>query len=254
MRRLDEHDLRFVLREEAERHRPDRGAMLDRIARGRAEREPALRDRLVALLRPAAAALAVAVVLMLGIAGVRLADGGGPDGAPVAAPTPVAPTGPAPATTPAAPPRASTSSGTATKTKKPPPAQPGRDGFLSSAGTVDPNTTDYWAQGTVVIENTRTLTALEVTVNVAMTPGLAEAGRFSTVAGNLLTATSSRKDDLLVFRFTLVKGAVLAPGRYTFAVQFNHAPGRRSAAGDTYSAEATAGGRDAQVTGVFTAG
>ncbi|MET8153521.1 hypothetical protein ACIBSW_22890 [Actinoplanes sp. NPDC049668] len=252
MRRLDEHDLRFVLREEAERHRPDRGAMLDRIARGRAEREPALKERLFALLRPAAAALAVAVVLVLGIAGVRLADGGGPDGAPVAAPTPVAPTGPPPSAT--APPRVSTSSGTATKTKKPPAADPGRDGYLSSAGAVDRNSTDGWAQDNVVIENTRPLTALAVTVNVAMTPGLVEAGRFTTVAGNLLTIASSRKGDLLVFRFTLAEGAVLAPGRYTFAAQFSHAPGRRSAAGDTYSAEATAGGRDAQVTGVFTAG
>ncbi|MEU7905588.1 hypothetical protein [Actinoplanes sp. NPDC049118] len=256
MRQLDERDLRVVLREEAERHRPDRGAMLDRIARGRAEHAPGPKGRVLALLRPAAAALAVAVVLVLAIAGVRIADRGPePDGAPVAAPTAVAPPASAtPATRPPESPRASVSSATSTKTKEPPRAEPGRDGFLSSAGAVDRNSNDGWAQGNVVLTNTRTLTALEVTVNVAMTPGLVETGRFSTVPANLLTVTSARKGDLLVFRFTLVRGAVLAPGSYTFAVQFNHAAGRRSAAGDTYAAEATAAGGDAQVSGVFRAG
>lgn len=253
MRQLDEHDLRVMLREEADRHRTDRGAMLDRIARGRAEHARAPRGRALVLLRPAAAALGVVGVLAMGIAGVRIADRGpDPDGVPVAvAPVTAAPAS-APATEPRESPRASVSSGTTTRTKEPPAARPGRDGFLSSAGAVDPNSNDGWAQGNVVLENTRTLTALEVTVNVAMTPGLVETGRWSTVPANLLTVVSSRKGDKLVFRFTLARGATLAPGSYTFAVQFNHATGRRSAAGDTYAAEATGGEGHASVSGRFT--
>jgi len=103
VRQPDERDLRAALREEADRHRPDRAAMLDRIAQGRAA--PA-RDRLFALLRPAAAAAAVAVVLVLAVAGVRLANRGPEvDDRQVAAPT-AAPVTPAPATTPAREPSA----------------------------------------------------------------------------------------------------------------------------------------------------
>jgi hypothetical protein len=243
-----------MLREEADRHRPDRGAMLDRIARGRGAHASAQRSRAHALLRPAAAAIAVAVVLVLAIAGVRVANRSpGQDDVPVAvAPVTAAPVAAAPTTRPPESPRASASSGTTTRTKEPPTARPARDGFLSSTGAVDPNSNNGWAQGNVVLENTRTLTALDVTVDVAMTPGLVETGRWSTVPANLLTAMSSRKGDRLVFRFTLARGATLAPGSYTFAVQFNHAAGRRSAADDSYAAEATGGDGHASVSGRFT--
>jgi hypothetical protein len=261
VRQQDEHDLRVMLREEAERHRTDRGAMLDRIARGRAEHAVATkRGRVLFLLRPAAAAFAVAVLLVLGVVGVRVADRDPErDGTPLAAPTVVvpvtaAPAPSAPATEPVESPRASVSGGTTTRSRTPPSGWPGRDGFLSCTAAVDPHSNDGWAQGNVVLENTKAVTALQVTVDVAMTPGLVETGRWSTVPANLLTVVSSRKGDRLVFRFTLAKGAVLAPGSYTFAVQFNHAAGRRSAAGDTYAAVATGAGRDARVSGRFTAG
>ncbi|AGZ42055.1 hypothetical protein [Actinoplanes friuliensis] len=251
MRQQDERDLRTVLREEAERHRPDRDAMRDRIARGRAEETRRPMDRVLSLMRPLAAAAAVAVVLGLGIAGVRLSDQGGIDDSttPVAAPTTFTPATPAPTKATPAAPRASASSGTTTRTQA---AHPGKDGFLSSSGRLDPHSNDGWSQDNVVLTTTRTITELKVSVHVALTAGVVETGRWSTVPANLLSMTSSRKDDTLVFRFTLAKGAKLGPGSYTFAVQFNHAAGKRSPAGDTYSAEAAAGDKDVQVTGTVT--
>jgi len=266
VRQPDERDLRAALREEADRHRPDRAAMLDRIAQGRAA--PA-RDRLFALLRPAAAAAAVAVVLVLAVAGVRLANRGPEvDDRQVAAPT-AAPVTPAPATTPAREPSAAvtttttpraprTSTGTSsspTSSLTTPSTAPdtGRDGFLASVGQVDPHTDDSWSQGNVVLETTRKLTAMDVTVTVALTPGVVETGRWSTVPNNMLTMTSSRTDKELVYRFTLEQGYTLAPGSYTFAVQFNHAAGKRPVTGDSYRARAAVGGEDAKVSGGFSA-
>jgi hypothetical protein len=268
VRQHDEHDLRAALREEADRHRPDRQAMLDRIAQGRAAYARRPVDRAFALLRPAAAALAVAVVLVLAVAGVRLGNRGPEvDDTPVAAPS-IAPATSAPATTstpkpsrpapttpttPSRPPRTSTGTPSSTAATTPSSAAPDtdRDGYLSSSGQVDPNTSDGWSQGSVLLESTRKLTALDVTLEIALTPGVVETGRWTTVSNDLLTITSSRTDKMLVFRFTLRHGATLAAGKYTFAVQFNHAAGKRSLAGDSYRAKVTGAGKDAKVSGDF---
>jgi hypothetical protein len=267
VRQPDERALRTALREEADRHRPDRAAMLSRIAQGRSA--PARRpiDRLLLLLRPVAAALAVAVVLVLAVAGVRLSNRAEVDDTPVAAPSaapvpsaPVTTTAPtttpaAPATTAAKPPRTTTGTGPSSAPPRSSPAGttavPGRDGFLVSAGEVDPHSTNGWSQGNVVLKNSRTITALDVTVEVALTAGVVETGRWSNVPTNMLAMTSTRSERTLVYRFTLQHGFTLAPGEYTFAVQFNHAAGKRDVTGDSYVAEAAADGKHATVHGGF---
>ena len=268
MRQHDERDLRTALREEADRHRPDRAAMLNRVAQGRSA--PARRpiDRFLVLLRPVAAALAVAVVLVLAVAGVRVSNRGPEvDDNPVAGlsvvPTPSAP----PATTVAPRPSAAASSTavpkpprTSTSTSSSPPRstpsssapQTDRDGFLASTGQVDPHSNDGWSQGNVVLKTTRTVTALDVTVEVALTAGVVETGRWSNVPTNMLAMTSTRTNKMLVYRFTLQQGFTLAPGEYTFAVQFNHAAGKRNVADDSYVAAVTGDGKDAKVSGGFT--
>jgi hypothetical protein len=264
VRQHDERDLRTALREEADRHRPDRAAMLERITHGRQAHAPRPRDRVSALLRPAAAAVAVAVVLVLAVAGVRLANRGPEvDDRQVAAPT-VAPATPAPATTATPKPSAAGTTTTATRPPRTPtgassPATPAtprvtdRDGFLAALGQVDPHTDDGWSQGNVVLETTKKLTAVDVTVTVALTPGVVETGRWSTVPNNMLTMTSARTRKELVYRFTLKPGFTLGPGEYTFAAQFNHAAGKRPVTGDSYRAKAAAGGQDAKVSGGFSA-
>ena len=128
MRERDERDLRVALREEAERHRPDRDAMFERIVRGRAESR---RSTLVRL-RPLAAAAAVGAVLA-GIVGVRVVGGEG-EKTPVAAPvaTPGATAAPTPSAT-SAPPRVSTSSEAVH-----------RPAFLDNDGEIDPNSNQKW--------------------------------------------------------------------------------------------------------------
>jgi hypothetical protein len=269
VRQQDERDLRTALREEADRHRPDREAMLDRVNQGRAA--PAHRpfNRAFVLLRPAAAAFAVAVVLVLAVAGVRVANRGPEaDDTPASAPS-VVPTTPAPApkavpkpstavTTTSRPSRSATdapgtttgTTGTTKSTSSTTVPKTDRDGYLASTGQVDANSTDGWSQGNVVLETTRTLTALDVSVEVALTPGAVETGRWSTVPVNLLAITSERTNKKLIYRFTLQQGATLAAGKYTFAVQFNHT-GKRSAADDSYVARVTGDGKDAKVSGGF---
>lgn len=263
MRQQDERDLRTALREEADRHRPDREAMLDRINQGRAAYAHRPARRAYALLRPAAAAFAVGVVLVLAVAGVRLTNRGPEtDDAPVSAPSAV-PTTSAPATTAAPkpsaevttatrPPRPPTGTTPPAKTT-PPTATPkiDRDGYVASMAHVDPNSNDSWSQGNVVLESSRTLTALELTVEVALTPGVVETGRWSTVSPSLLAVTTSRTNKTLTYRFTLQEGAKLAAGKYTFAVQFNHTA-KRSAAEDGYVARVTGEDKDAKVSGGFT--
>ncbi|GIE50429.1 hypothetical protein Ani05nite_39630 [Amorphoplanes nipponensis] len=266
MRQHDERHLRAALREEADRHRPDREAMLDRIAEGRAAYAHRPANRAFALLRPAAAALAVAVVLVLAVAGVRLGNRGpDEDAQPVAAPSPApATSAPAPAgtpkpsppaTSPTAPRAPRTSTGASSSPATVTPSRPGtdtdRDGYVSSTGRLDPNTADGWTEDSVVLESARKLTALDVTVEVALTAGVTETGRWSTVSPDLLMITSSRTTKMLVFHFTLRSGATLAPGTYTFAAQFSHAAGKRSVADDSYAAKVTGGGKDAKVSGGF---
>jgi hypothetical protein len=248
MRRLDERDLRAALRDEADRHRPDRAAMLNRIAAGRSA--PARRpiDRLPALLRPVAAAVAVAVVLVLAVAGVRLADRGpATENTQVAAPTAT----PAPATTVPSKPPSAPSVGAGTKSGTT-PVDRSRDGFLASAGELDPHSNDGWSQQHVELKTTKKLTAVEVTITVALTRGVQETGRFTTVPTNMVSMTTSRSGKNLVYRFTLLPGFTLAPGEYTFAAQFNHAAGKRAMGADGYRAEATGSGKDVAVTGGFT--
>jgi hypothetical protein len=272
MRQQDERDLRTLLRDEAERHRPDRDAMRDRVDEGRAEES---RPAFFVRLRPVAAALAVAGVLV-GVVGIRLADGEPePDGNPVSAATTPAPTEPAPtdsaptdsAPTDSAPTdpaptdpaptdpassaptaKASASSGSTTKDT------PGRtSGFLTSSAKLDPNSNDNWSQTSVRLETTKTITALDLAVTVALTAGVAETGKWSTIPNNLLTTSVTRGSGKLVYRFTLNPGATLTPGSYVFAAQFNHQQGARPLSGDSYAATASAGRKEVKVSGGFTA-
>jgi len=237
VREPDERDLRVVLREEAERHRPDRDAMFERIVRGRAESR---RTTLVRL-RPLAAAAAVGAVLA-GIVGVRVVGGDG-ESAPVAAPTPApASTTPPVASAPpatSAPPRASTSSEAVH-----------RPAFLRADGGIDPHSNPNWSQGNVTLRTTKKITALEVTVSVARTAGVADTGQWTTVPNDMVTKAVTERAGKLVYRFELKPGATLGPGRYTFAVQYNHAAGRTPAA-DTYAVTATGGGRETELAGGF---
>jgi hypothetical protein len=253
-------DLGSVLRHEAERHLPDRDVMLARIVQRRTE--PAV-GRWSLSLRPVAAAASVVATLVVGFAGIRP-----PGDRPEQDRTPAATEGsPSPSPSPSAaassPPARSKppqreepgNHGPVEKPPLPPPVTPTWqpvDGFLSSAAVVDAHSVGTWAQGNVTLTTGETVTALEVVINVAKTAGVEDAGRWTTVPAEMVTVVVAEERDRLVYRFTLKPG-VLAPGSYVFAVQYTHAAGDRDPAADTYGALATAGTKQAIVTGTFPA-
>jgi hypothetical protein len=246
-------DLGSVLRHEAERHLPDRDVMLTRIVQRRTG--PAA-GRWYLSLRPVAAAASVVATLVVGFAGIKLAgDRPEPEHVPAAtedSPSPIA-TSPSPPARSRAPQREEPHP--PVPVEKPPPVTPTWqpvDGFLSSAAVVDAHSVGTWAQGNVTLTTAETVTAMEVVINVAKTAGVADAGKWTTVPADMITATVAEEKDRLVYRFTLKQG-VLAPGSYVFAVQYTHAAGDRVPASDTYGALATAGTKQAIVTGTFAA-
>ncbi|GAB2617585.1 hypothetical protein Aab01nite_30980 [Paractinoplanes abujensis] len=199
---LDDDHLRGVLRAEADRHTPDREAMLERIERGR----PA--SRFPRVLRPAAAALAVVVVVATVVAGVRRADA--PDPRPPIAASPV-PTL-----------RFSTPS-------------PVRGKGLSAVGKRDAHSFASWSQQQVTLHTDGEIRRLDVTIRIARSEQVADTGRWTSIPAEMVSASIAVEQKALIYRFTLKPGGTLAPGSYVFAAQFNHAIEPRALTGDAFT-------------------
>ncbi|HEY0002289.1 MAG TPA: hypothetical protein VGB74_17700 [Actinoplanes sp.] len=287
MQHKDERDLRDALRAEAGRHHPDSAAIWDRIDQGRigarshrmvrfADLFPRLGD---GMLRPAATAAAVAAVLIAGVTGTRLANRSPEPGRQAAGQQLPATPSPGGSTTPSAPrpiggppaatqrPTAPTPSRSASPTPsessahsaRPSPAAPGgndsdvpiRDDYLSATAVRNSHSISSWTQDDLTLGTTETITALDVTIKVAVTPGVADTGHWTSIPVQMVTTSMTMQGEALVYRFTLKPGATLAPGNYTFAAQFNHSTDARPATVDTYTAKTTAG-RGADIAGHFT--
>jgi hypothetical protein len=250
--------LRTVLREEAGRHLPDHDAMLARVNRRRGSTRRRLTSflfqpvgpgarRVLVVLRPVAAAAAVAGVLIAAIVGTTMASRGpGPDvaGPPVSPePSATASTGPAGTGTPSP---ALSKSPTTT-------GPPVRDGYLTATVALDPYSISSWSQTDLTLATTEEITALDVTLRVARTPGVADTGHWSSIPVELIASALTSSDTELIYHFTLNPGARLAPGSYVFAAQFNHDAAPRPVVGDRYAATATAAATGAaHLTGGFT--
>ncbi|HET6531866.1 MAG TPA: hypothetical protein VFH03_14850, partial [Actinoplanes sp.] len=189
-------------------------------------------------MRPAGAALAVAAVVGVAVAVAGRNDG--PDRIPAAAP-------PAAAATPAATPPA-TPSATSRATTTAPVRAAGP--VLSAAGAVADDSVPTWTQNTVRVRVSRPVVDLAVTISVARTAGVAEAGRYTTVPNTDVITDVRRTPDVLIYSFTLKAGQRLRPGTYEFAAQFDHRPGRKRAA-DSYAVAARTGSADAAESGRF---
>jgi hypothetical protein len=251
--------VRAALRGAAAAHRPDRDAILARIELGRAgldaPRPPRPGHRGTAV-RAAGIVATVAAVLGFGVAVTWAAVGTDvlrrpAQGQPTLAPAPPAESpgrGPGPAA-PSRPRSTSHPSGSPVVTA--PSATRGQQGFLRSSGVIDSHSIDNWTQSNVTVETGETLTALDVSVRIAVTPDLSSTGAWSTVLARDLVTTVERQPDALVYRFTLKPGIRLGPGSHVFAVQYNHAVGGRDRSRDTYHAMAIANGTRAEVGGGF---
>ncbi|TQS40333.1 hypothetical protein [Cryptosporangium phraense] len=272
-------ELRLRLRAAADEHHPDRAAMLERLARRRASAPPSYGRRPFARSaglgpvrsgpRAAWAAAALVGVVALSMGGtwfaVDLVGRPAPREVAEAPPAPLPPATTPAAETPSAPepsasarptsksPRPSASK----RTSKPPSpvetvpsgSNPVRD-YLWSDGSIDPNSNDNWAQSNVTLKNRQPVTALDVTIKVAVTNGVKVAGKWTSVPNDKITLSVREQSGWLYYRFTLDDGATLAPGSYVFAGQYSHS-GARDANDDAYLATASAGHDDVSVHGTF---
>ncbi|MBT2377875.1 hypothetical protein AMK21_14905 [Streptomyces sp. CB00316] len=280
-------DLPRELREAARSHEPDRARMLARIERARPDTRgaPARRTRFawprVALVGFAAAGACV----VGGFAVASVVQG--PDDAPgssvvqeeppeeratpaprpsAPAPSPPAPTGspdttaptPSKAPEPPAGPPTPTVGGTPSRTDEDRPPAPGggglstTDGPLWADGSVAPEDNPDWAQSEVTLKSQEPLTALTVELLVPQTGQVRSTGTWQTRPDGDFDLSVRERDGVLVHRWTLKAGRTIPAGTHVFAGQYDHAPGGRDAAPDTYRATArTADGTTYEVGGDF---
>lgn len=261
MGELPHDELRDVLRTAAAEHQPDRDAMVARIAQQRTGQPTRPAGRLAAL-RPVAAALAVLTVAVLGGLGAWASvrsvhrDTASPAAAPALSITAAAPSTaatPSPSVTSRPSPRtpsAAPSTRAATTVAIPSGSAP-EEGFLWSDGSIAPESTATQGRSDITLKNLRTITAAEVTIRIARTDGLADAGAWSTMPAADYTVTVERDASALVYHFELNPGVRLIPGTYVFTAQYDHPAGDRNANDDAYLATASAGRSRARVYGTF---
>jgi hypothetical protein len=135
-----------------------------------------------------------------------------------------------------------------------PPADRTSDGPLSSAGSVDPHSTVYWAQSGLTLTATAPLTALTVELRIAQTGGVRSTGQWQTDPADdyTVTVTDTGGAGAVVYRWELKPGRTVPAGQHVFAAQYNHAAGPRDPAADGYEARATTPDGPHQVRGPFT--
>ena len=254
-RQPSESALRVELRRVLAEHEPDRTAMLNRIAANRGSR----RTRWAQTARLAGSTLAVATVLGLGgaaswaLAGINSADNM-PSGPPLATePVTIGSASPSPSASPTS--RPATSRPRTTVPSSPPPSasasastpevrgHPGdtqvEKASLWSDGSVVPGGSGAAEQSAVTLKAGADVTELDLTIRVAMTPGLADQGATDNVATAGITATVERQSDALLYHFVLAEGATLPAGTYVFTARYGHDGATRDAGADTYEAFGT---------------
>jgi hypothetical protein len=265
-------ELRARLHAAVEAHEPDRARILARVERGMAAQSRpsrrATRPPLWGWARVAGATAGVAAVLAVGGYAVASVVKGDPPAqqtvtaSPTPAPSPdatsrppVRPADPAPtagsdgsgkAGTPAS--KAPTASGSGTAA---PPASGAQDGPLSSVGSLDPHSNDFWAQGDLTLKTSEELTALTVELKVAQTGGVSSTGAWQALPEDDFTFTVGEKDGFLVYTWVLKQGRTVPAGQWMFAAQYDQGRGGRDTREDGYRVTATAGGQQLAVKGGF---
>ncbi|MGK3104466.1 MULTISPECIES: hypothetical protein [Streptomyces] len=107
---------------------------------------------------------------------------------------------------------------------------------VRSKGAINAHSNPYWAQSDITLTIGRPLTSLTVELRVADTGDVLSTGSWSSLPTGDVTTATRVEDGVLVYRWTLRKGATAPAGRYVFAGQYNHAEGDRDTGRDAYSA------------------
>lgn len=235
--------LRGELQHELDSRRPDRTAMLNRIA---ANRAGDVRPRGRAL-RLAGAALAVATVLGIGgVANWALADDH--DAAPTPlAPPPVTSLAPAQQTTtatpaPSSPPAAATSATSTTTTTTTAPT-PSVSPVRGHPGDTQVEKGSLWSDGSVTAAGQSDVTLkagadlTELALDIRVTGDLVPGGGIVPGGDGTVTVSVEKQAGAVVYHFVLGEGQTLTAGTYVFSARYG--TGARNAAEDTYEAYAT---------------
>jgi hypothetical protein len=142
----------------------------------------------------------------------------------------------------------------------PPAATPARSattptrpaGPLTAAGTVDPHSSQYWAQENLTVTTTRPIRELDVTVAVSGGPAVRSTGAWTTLLPADVETTVRSVPDGLVYDITLKAGQTLQPTAYKFGFQFNRPSAGHKFTLDTYRVSAvTIDGATESASGTF---
>jgi hypothetical protein len=235
----------------AERGRAERG----RAERGRAERRRSggsARLALIGVPLGLAVLASATVAASLGLGSSPAAHPSGTVAAPPGGPGSTAATsGPGPLSTssaalpPATTPPATAPPGSATTATRP-------AGPLTAAGTVDPHSSQYWAQENLTVTTTRTIRELDVTVAVTGGQSVRSTGMWTTLLPADVETTVRSEPDGLVYEITLKPGQTLQPTAYRFGFQFNRPSAGHEFTLDTYRVTAvTTDGASESASGSF---
>jgi hypothetical protein len=125
-------------------------------------------------------------------------------------------------------------------------------GPLTAAGTVDPHSSQYWAQENLTVTTTRPIRELDVTVAVSGGPAVRSTGAWTTLLPADVETTVRSVPDGLVYDITLKAGQTLQPTAYKFGFQFNRPSAGHEFALDTYRVSAvTTDGATESASGTF---
>ncbi len=178
-------------------------------------------------------------------AGASGAQMAAPDNASPATTTTTA-AAPAPSTTTTVAPTTTTTVAPTTTTTPAP---------VANGVTATPTTNTYGGYGgqdILTLSNTKSITALTVTINVARTTGVTTNGGYNSLPGGVGNAAWSTGSGFFTYTYTLTSGTI--PARYSngqVAAQYAGTGSPRVTSGDTWSVVSTSNGVRSTISGTF---
>jgi hypothetical protein len=126
----------------------------------------------------------------------------------------------------------------------------------SNGVTVTPssdNYNNYGAQERLAIANTSSITAMSITINVALTAGVTFNSQANSFPGGYLNQTSTTSGGTLIYSYVLGAGQVIPAGYSNGVVyaQFGGTGSPHTMSGDTWSVTSTSGGIASNLSGTF---
>jgi len=173
------------------------------------------------------------------------AGGGAIQQAAPAVTTPTAAVAPTTTTTAVAPTTTTTTVAPTTTTTTLPPSN-------GVVGVPTNSNSPYYGQDTLTINNTKAITSLSVTINVALTPGLSYNGEYITFPGGIGATGHSSGGGKMTFTYVLNSNQTITSGyNGIVAAQFNGTGTARVTSGDTWTVTSITSSGSTTTSGTF---